>query len=54
MAKQSNDQDNERYWSIAIGLYPGVLFGYRAYQEESFTTHVIYLPFIDFAIEIEH
>lgn len=54
MAKQSNDQNDEKYWSIAIGLYPGVLIGYRAYEEKDFTTHVIYLPFIDFAIEIEH
>jgi hypothetical protein len=44
----------ERYWTITIGLYPGILFGYRAYQEEGFTTYVIYLPFVDFALEIEH
>lgn len=44
----------ERYWTITIGLYPGILFGYRAYQEKDFTTYVIYLPFVDFALEIEH
>lgn len=44
----------ERTWTISIGLYPGILLGYRAYQEPDFTTYVIYLPFVDFAIEIEH
>lgn len=43
-----------RYWTITVGLYPGILFGYRAYQEENFTIYVIYLPFVDFALEIEH
>lgn len=46
--------NTERHWTITIGLYPGILFGYRAYQEEGFTTYVIYLPFVDFALEIEH
>lgn len=44
----------ERYWSITIGFYPGILFGYRAYEETFSTTHVIYLPFIDLALEIEN
>jgi hypothetical protein len=44
----------EKGWSITIGFYPGILFGYRAYEEADFTTYVIYLPFIDIAFEIEH
>ena len=48
-----NEQQG-RYWTITVGLYPGILFGYRAYQEQDFTTYVIYLPFVDFALEIEH
>jgi len=43
----------EKGYTIAIGLYPGILFGFRAYEEEDFTTWVIYLPFIDIAIEID-
>lgn len=46
--------EDERNWIITIGFYPGVLFGYRAYEEEEFTTHVVYLPFIDFAFEIDN
>jgi hypothetical protein len=44
----------EKGWSISIGIYPGVLFGYRGYIEPTFTTHVLYLPFIDFALEIDN
>jgi hypothetical protein len=47
-------QSEDRYWSITIGFYPGILFGFRTYQEENFSTHVLYLPFVDFAIEIDN
>jgi hypothetical protein len=44
----------ERSYTISIGLYPGILFGLRAYEEEDYTTYVFYLPFIDFALEMEN
>lgn len=47
------ENNNDRYWSITIGFYPGILFGFRTYEEPTFVTHVMYLPFIDFAIEID-
>ena len=43
----------EKYWSISIGFYPGILFGIRTYEEPTYSTHVIYLPFIDIAFEID-
>ena len=39
-------------WSISLGFYPGILLGIRSYHEEQQTTHVLYIPFIDLAIEI--
>ena len=39
-------------WAISIGLYPGVLIGFRTYQEEKSSTHVFYLPFVDVAFVI--
>lgn len=48
------EEQNEKYWSITIGLYPGILFGIRTYQEKDFSTHVLYLPFIDIALEIDN
>tara|TARA_R100001198_G_C5078817_1_gene121376 strand:+ start:190 stop:339 length:150 start_codon:yes stop_codon:yes gene_type:complete len=47
MASKQNKQ-----WSLSIGTYPGVVVGMRSYEEESQTTHVVYLPFIDIALEL--
>ena len=41
-----------KQWSLSIGTYPGIVVGIRSYEEESQTTHVAYLPFIDIALEI--
>jgi hypothetical protein len=41
-------------WTFSIGIYPGILFGIRTYEEVDFKTHVLYLPFIDFALEIDN
>ena len=46
--------NDDRYWSITIGLYPGILFGFRTYEEKDFSTHVLYLPFVDIALEIDN
>ena len=50
---QEPEEQNEKYWSISVGFYPGILFGFRTYEEPTFVTHVMYLPFVDFAIEID-
>ncbi len=39
-------------WSFSIGFYPGILLGIRSYNEPHQDAHVLYLPFIDFALEI--
>ena len=39
-------------FEISIGLYPGILFGFRSYNEQEYSTHVFYLPFIDVAFTI--
>jgi len=44
----------ERGWSLTIGLYPGVLIGMRSYREKDYSTHVLYLPLIDLALEIDN
>jgi uncharacterized membrane protein len=40
-------------WELSIGLYPGILIGARSYVEQDYIQHVVYLPFIDFCLEIE-
>lgn len=44
----------EKAWTLSIGIYPGILFGIRTYEEPDFKTHVLYLPFVDFALEIDN
>tara|TARA_R110000822_G_scaffold93177_1_gene214608 strand:+ start:1285 stop:1419 length:135 start_codon:yes stop_codon:yes gene_type:complete len=39
-------------WTLTIGIYPGILLGFRSYHEEEYSTHVLYLPFIDVALII--
>jgi hypothetical protein len=34
-------------WELSFGYYPGILLGFRSYEEESKTNHVLYIPFID-------
>ena len=51
MSKETEDKGN-KIWTLSIGTYPGILFGMRTYIEDTQTTHVFYLPFIDLAIEI--
>jgi hypothetical protein len=48
------DRKLGRSWSLTVGFYPGLLFGFRSYQEEDYTTHVLYLPMIDLALEIDN
>ena len=45
-------EEPKKSWSLSIGFYPGMLLGMRTYSEISQTTHVLYVPFIDLALEI--
>tara|TARA_B100000768_G_C11163173_1_gene325450 strand:- start:24 stop:167 length:144 start_codon:yes stop_codon:yes gene_type:complete len=42
----------KRNWSLSVGTYPGILIGARTYDEPDQVTHVLYIPFIDVALEI--
>jgi len=48
----SKKEENKPLWSIEIGFYPGIVIGARTYSEADQTTHVFYIPFIDFALTI--
>ncbi len=48
-------------WEISVGLYPGILLGFRSYKLDGSdddgvefiqTTHVLYIPFIDISLTI--
>jgi len=39
-------------WSLSLGTYPGILFGFRSYVEKTRSNHVLYLPFVDICLTI--
>lgn len=45
-------EKGESYWVFSIGLYPGILFGLRTYEEEHQRTHALYIPFVNFVLEV--
>ena len=50
----STEGKEGRQWEVSIGLYPGILFGSRVYEEPEYNTWVFYLPFVDIAITIDN
>lgn len=52
MATKKKNNEQQTWWEFTIGFYPGVLFGARTYNYSDSNLHVLYIPFIDFALEI--
>ena len=48
------DKQEKKNWSLSVGSYPGVLIGMRTYEEDKQTSYVLYIPFVDIALEIFH
>jgi len=43
---------NKKTWTLELGLYPGILVGFRTYDQGSHLMHVLYVPFVELAISI--
>ena len=41
-----------RKWELSVGFYPGILIGFRSYEQDDRDNHVLYLPFIDVCLTI--
>lgn len=52
MSKNTQDKE-DKSWTIQLGVYPGVVFGFRTYNNEDSTIHVLYMPFFDVAVIID-
>ena len=39
-------------WEISFGFYPGVMVGFRSYEQDDRNNHVLYLPFVDMCVTI--
>ena len=46
------DKEVKKNWTLSLGFYPGVVLGMRTYEEEEQTSYVLYIPFVDLALEI--
>jgi len=46
------DKEIKKNWSISIGFYPGLLIGMRTYDEPDQVSYVMYIPFVDIALEV--
>ena len=42
----------KKNWTLSCGFYPGICLGIRTYEEPEQTSYVLYIPFVDVALEI--
>ena len=40
----------DKGWMLELGFYPGLLIGFRSYEDEEKHIHVLYIPFVDLAL----
>ena len=46
------DKQETKNWTLSVGFYPGILIGMRTYEEDEQDSYVLYLPFVDIALEV--
>jgi hypothetical protein len=46
------DKEIKKNWTMSLGFYPGICLGMRTYEEPEQTSYVLYIPFVDLALEI--
>ena len=39
-------------WELSFGVFPGILFGMRTYQEDDKNNHELYLGFVDVCLTV--
>jgi len=39
-------------WELSFGVFPGILFGMRTYQEDHKNNHVLYFGFVDVCLTV--
>ncbi len=40
-------------WSLSFGFYPGIMIGFRTYNEVDRDNHVLYIPLVDVCLTIK-
>ena len=39
-------------WELILGLYPGILIGFREYDQSDYTDYVLYMPLVELCLTI--
>ena len=39
-------------WELSFGFYPGIMLGFRTYNEVDKNNHVLYIPFVDACLTV--
>mgnify|MGYP003126348739 CR=1 FL=1 len=39
-------------WELSFGFYPGIMIGFRSYNEAEKNNHVLYIPFVDACLTV--
>ena len=39
-------------WELSFGFYPGIVVGFRSYNEVGKSNHVLYVPFVDVCLTV--
>ena len=39
-----------RDWELSFGFYPGIMLGFRSYNEAKKSNHVLYMPLVDICL----
>ena len=45
-------KEERKVWSLEMGLYPGILLGFRTYEQGDHNMHVLYFPFVEIGLSI--
>ena len=41
-------------WELSFGFYPGLLLGFRTYNEVNRVNHVLYVPLVDICFTVKN
>jgi hypothetical protein len=41
-------------WSLSFGFYPGILLGFRTYNQAEKDNHVLYIPLVDICLTVHN
>ena len=41
-------------WELSFGFYPGIMLGFRTYNEAKKNNHVLYMPFVDVCLTMHN